>query len=108
MEELVAAAPVSSIILRGGAFYAADSAQTRLLLTRLRQGMMRVPGDGRQFVSLIHIDDMAAAVVAATLTEEPLAGEILNVVDDEPVRFRDLLEFLAGRVGRQPPGGAPR
>jgi nucleoside-diphosphate-sugar epimerase len=108
MEELVARAGVPAVVLRGGAFYAADSSQTRMMITRLRQGMMRVPGDGRQFVSFIHIDDMAAAVTAATLCEEPLDGEILNIVDDEPVRFRDLLDFLSGRVGRQPPGGAPR
>jgi nucleoside-diphosphate-sugar epimerase len=108
MEEMVEASGVAAIVLRGGAFYAADSTQTRLLISRLRQGMMRIPGDGRQYASLIHIDDMAAAVVAATLTEEPLAGEVFNVVDDEPVRFRDLVEFLAGRIGRQPPGGAPR
>jgi len=108
MEELVARSGVAAIVLRGGAFYAADSSQTRLLITRLRQGMMRVPGDGRQFASFIHIDDMAAAVTKATLCEDPITGEIFNIVDDEPVRFRDVIDFLSGRVGRQPPGGSPR
>jgi nucleoside-diphosphate-sugar epimerase len=106
MEEQVRAAPVPWVILRGGLFYSADSEHTQMLVKRLKQGLMRVPGDGRQYASLIHVDDMAGAVLAATLSPEREA--VFNVVDDEPVRFGELVAHLAGRVGRKPPGRAPR
>jgi 2-alkyl-3-oxoalkanoate reductase len=111
MEDQVRAAArggVPTVILRGGAFYAADSGHTRMMIQRTRQGLMRVPGNGRQFLSLIHIDDMAAAVVAATVAEEVPADAVYNVVDDEPVRMGALFAFLADRLGRKRPGSVPR
>ena len=42
--------------------------------------------EGRNFVSLIHVVDMARAIIAATLFAP--AGSILNVVD-EPIRQVD-------------------
>ena len=108
--EAVAAHGLPAVILRGGGFYAADSPQTVTLVEQLRRGIARVPGDGRQFTSLVHLDDMAAAVVAAVTAalERPFAGEVIHVCDDEPVRFATLMAHVAELVGRRPPGGVPR
>ncbi len=58
----------------------------------MRAGEEFAPCDGRNFVSLIHISDMATAVVAA-LTRAP-AGSIFNIVD-EPIRQGDYIDRLA-------------
>lgn len=107
VREAVAAHGLPAVILRGGAFYAADSPQTVLLIDQTRKGWMRVPGDGRMFTSAVHLDDMAAAVLAAVAAEQPFAGEAINVCDDEPIRLGELLGAIAERVGRRRPGGVP-
>jgi nucleoside-diphosphate-sugar epimerase len=58
-------------------------------------------------MSLIHVADMARAVVQAV--ESAPARSIYNVVDDRPVTSRDLYRFIAASVGALEPasGGEP-
>ena len=51
-----------------------------------------------EFVSLVHITDMAAATVKAV--ERWPSRQALIVGDDAPVRWRDLFGFVADGVGR--------
>jgi len=53
------------------------------------------------WVNLIHVDDGAAAVVAAI--DHPLPGDVVNVADGHPVRRIDFYLFLARLLGT----GAP-
>ncbi len=106
MERLLHATPPQALawcILRGGAFVGPDTLQT-LTLERLRAGVEVVPGDGRNFDSLIHVADMAAAVLAA-LDHAP-AGSTFNIVA-EPVRRGDYLDRLAASSGAPPPRRDP-
>ncbi len=66
---------------------------------------MQLPGNGSTLISLIHVVDMARAVVQAV--EEGPAFSIFNVVDDEPVSLRELYSSVAILVnGPEPkPGG---
>jgi nucleoside-diphosphate-sugar epimerase len=73
------------VSLRYGAFYAANAQSTLDTIKLARRRMLAVPGDGSNYVSSIHVDDAAAAAVAAL--EVP--GGVYNVVDDEPLRMRD-------------------
>ena len=54
--------------------------------------------------SLVHVDDAAAATVAAIERGEP---GIYNVVDDEPAPVREWLPALADAVGAKPPRKLP-
>jgi nucleoside-diphosphate-sugar epimerase len=65
-------------------------------VTRLLAGEERVPGDGRGFLSLVHVMDFAAAVAYAL--ERAPAGSVFNVVD-QPVRQGEYLRRLAQFVG---------
>ena len=47
------------------------------------------PGDGQSFSNWVHVDDAAGAVVAAI--DGRWAG-VVNVVNDEPIRLRDLVD----------------
>ncbi len=104
MERLVREASrlhgLPAVILRGGSFYHQEACDTQAMLAGLRQGQYPVIGMGANFCSLIHGEDMAR--VCALAAEAQPAGETFLVVDDEPVRRRDLLTHLA-RVAGGPP-----
>jgi nucleoside-diphosphate-sugar epimerase len=63
-----------------------------------RYGLFPVLGTGAQFMSLIHVDDAAAAAVAALGVD----SGVYNVVDDGPLRFREYVEVLAVTLGVAP------
>jgi len=55
---------------------------------------------------LIHIDDAAAAVVAALQACKP--GEVYNIVDDEPASFSRIVRDLASSIGVPQPRTVPK
>jgi 2-alkyl-3-oxoalkanoate reductase len=65
----------------------------------VRAGRMTLIGDGAGMQSFVHVDDTAAAAVAAL--EAPPGT--YNVVDDEPVRARDWLPAFARALCRLDP-----
>ena len=67
----------------------------------LRQGTLPLPGDGSAQLSLIRPVDMANAVVLAAEKAPPRSR--YNVVDDYPVTYRELFDYLAILVGGPPP-----
>jgi nucleoside-diphosphate-sugar epimerase len=100
MEALVQASPLEWCILRGGFFYGPNTFEDAWR-EALRQGTLQLPGDGSGQLSLIHQVDMATAVVLAT--EKASAQSIYNVVDDHPVTYKELFEYLAILVGGPSP-----
>jgi len=94
------------VILRGGSFYGAGTKTTEQLLDAVRAGAAPVPAENDPFLSLIHVLDMAAAVVVAT--EMAPTRALYNVVDDEPVRYGGLVRHLAWAVGAPTPPVGPR
>lgn len=96
---------LSTVILRGGWFYGPTAAHTRQLFGYLRTGLMPVMGAGDNYWSLIHVDDMASACVAAAEASSP--SQLYLAVDDEPVRVRDLFAHIARSLDRRPPRHAP-
>ena len=98
MEALVQAAPASLewCILRGGSFYGPGTGREEAWRQAAREGSLRLPGDGTGLLSLIHVVDMARAVVLAA--EAAPVRAIYNVVDDEPVTYRQLYGHVAAQV----------
>lgn len=90
-------------ILRGGSFVGPETMQDDLI-SALRAGQLVVPCDGRNFISLINVADMATAVLAAL--EKAPAGSVFNIVD-EPVRNGDYLDQLARMLNLPPPPRDP-
>jgi len=107
MEELVQASDLEWTILRSGLFYGPQTDREERWWRSAREGRLVIPGDGNDFVSLIHVVDMARAVVAAA--ERAPAQTIYNVVDDEPVRLGELFRYVAAQAGQEAPrNGGPR
>ena len=84
------------VALRFGAFYAPYALSTVETVRLARRGLFPVLGSGEQFFSSIHVDDAATAAAAALQVE----SGIYNVVDDEPLRYREYVEAVASSVGR--------
>jgi len=101
MEELVHQSTSEWCILRGGLFYGAGAGLEDEWRQAAQRGELLLPGDGSDRISLVHVVDMARAVVAAI--EAAPAGSIYNVVDDEPPTYADLYAYVAAQEGVAPP-----
>jgi nucleoside-diphosphate-sugar epimerase len=102
LEEVVPAAPMEGIVLRYGSLYGPGASEGMVELVRKRK--MPVIGNGGGVWSLIHIDDAAAATVAAL--EHGTRG-VYNVVDDEPAPVAVWLPYLADVIGAKAPMRVP-
>ena len=91
------AAGGAGVVLRFGVFYAPDASHTQTMLRAARRRIGLMVGRPRGYVSSIHADDAAGAVVAALGVE----GGVYNVVDDEPVTRREYVRALAAAVGHR-------
>ncbi len=95
MEALVRQSALEWCILRGALFYGAGAGLEDEWRQAARHGELIVPGDGSDRISLIHVVDMARAVVAAVESAPP--GSIYNVVDDEPPTYAICTRMLLPR-----------
>ena len=66
---------------------------------------LRCIGDGRNWWSCVHVDDLALAYVAALTTAR--AGTAYAVVDEEPLRLREITDLITDAMGRPRVGQAP-
>lgn len=101
MEERVRQSTLDWCILRGAMFYGAGAGLEEQWRQAARSSELLLPGDGSDRISLIHVVDMARAVVAAV--ESASAGSIYNVVDDEPPTYAALYTYVAAQEGVAPP-----
>lgn len=95
---------LEAVILTAGFVYGPGGLFKTSFYDLLQAGQLRVFGSGQNYWSVVHVDDLAAAFVAS-LTAPP---GLYNVVDDAPLRLRDLVDALTdaagrGRVGNVPP-----
>lgn len=74
-------------------------------LRQFVQGQAVIEGQGERILNMIHRDDVAGAIIAAL--SHGTAGEIWNVVDDEPVTQLAFFQWLAQRLDRPLPPYAP-
>ena len=65
--------------------------------------LLPIPGDGAGLFGFVHVDDAAAATLAA------LGGPtgIYNVVDDVPARASEWVPLVAELLGAKPPRRVP-
>ncbi len=97
------------LVLRYGGFYGPGTglsgAPDADMAAAVRARRVPVVGDGGGVWSLVHIEDAAAATVAAV---EGGAPGIYQVVDDEPAPVREWLPALAAALRARPPRRLPR
>lgn len=87
-----------AIILRFAGIYGPGRLLRRVESVRIGEP---ISGDPDKWLNLIHVEDGAAAVMAAEKLGRD--GETYNVADGVPVRRREFMAELAMAVGAQPP-----
>ena len=87
-ETAVAAGPWSSLVLRPAAIYGPG----RGVHVGMQRGTYRMAGEGKNYVSRIHVDDLARIAEAALLSD--LSGSY-PVADDRPCQSGEIAAFCA-------------
>jgi 2-alkyl-3-oxoalkanoate reductase len=97
---------IEGLVLRYGAFYGPGTTLWTggAHVEVIRKRRFPIIGAGTGVWSLIHMDDVAAATVAAAERGGP---GIYNIVDDEPAPVADWLPYLAEILGAKPPRHVP-
>ncbi|HLT12011.1 MAG TPA: NAD(P)-dependent oxidoreductase [Micromonosporaceae bacterium] len=85
----------TGVALRFGTFYGPHDEFSRDLMRYARRGWALLFGRPEAWTSAIHTDDLGPALLVALTAP---AG-VYNVVDDEPLRRRDLVAILANAAG---------
>ena len=101
-EQLLAAQPITSIVLRLAGLYGPGRLQ---LLERLRTGEVRVPRALPHWANRIHIDDAAAAIVHLLELADPLP--LYLGVDSTPLPLDVLYDHLAELISAPLPDDGP-
>ena len=105
--QVLGADGLEGLVLRYGVLLRPGDARTPPTATRPREVRRRrfpIVGDGAGIFSFVHVDDAAAATVAAC---ERGAPGIYNVCDDEPAPVREWLPVYAEALGAKPPRRVP-
>ena len=100
MERLVASG-LDWAILRDGALYGPGTGREENWRALAHSGELRLPGDGSDYISLIHVADLAECFVLAT--ERAPSGSIISAVDDQPTTYRELFTYIALLAGASAP-----
>ena len=92
------------VILTAGFVYGPGGLFKESFYDTLKKGQLRVFGSGQNYWSVVHVEDLANAFVASL--NAPHGN--YNIVDDAPLRLRELVDTLTdaagrGRVGTVPP-----
>lgn len=95
-------AALPSIILRASGIYGPRRGH---LFNQFLHGEATMRDDGSGFINMIHVQDLAAAIVH--LIDHGSPGEIYNATDDEPVSQREFFQWLAEKLNRPLPPAAP-
>ena len=100
-ERAVAAGPWPSLILRPAAIYGPG----RGVHAALREGRFRLAGDGGNFISRIHVEDLAALTAAAI--ESDITGAY-PAADENPCTSSEMARYCADLLGMPMPPSVER
>jgi 2-alkyl-3-oxoalkanoate reductase len=105
MERTVVGSPdVEGVVLRYGGFYGSLRDMPPEMIATIRKRRFPVVGNGAGVWSFVHLDDAAAATVAAL---DHGAPGVYNIVDDDPAPVAEWLPTMADALGAKPPRHVP-
>jgi nucleoside-diphosphate-sugar epimerase len=90
-----------AIVLRAPGIYGKHGG----LHTRLKEGSYRIPGDGTGVISRIHVDDLAAIIIAAL--ERGTPKTTFAVADLAPVPQIEVINWLCNKMNVPVPDSIP-
>jgi nucleoside-diphosphate-sugar epimerase len=106
-ERMVLESGLPAVIVRPSHVYGPGGWYAHELVPRLRQpGRFAVIGKGANLWDVVHVHDVASALLLAADLQAP-AGTIYHVADDEPITFYDFMALTAKALGVGPPRRIP-
>lgn len=90
---------VGATVLRSAAIYGPD----RGLHVRVLRGEHKLPGDGSQMLSRIHVHDLAAFALASAAVR----GETFVIGDDTPAPHAEVVRYICRTYGCPAPEAVP-
>jgi nucleoside-diphosphate-sugar epimerase len=99
-EQAIRAAGVPHSILRPSAVYGPGDRQFLRLFRMARWGVLPLLGNGRQELSLVHVDDLVCALLAVAESDAAL-DRTYHVAHPDVVTQPELLDAIARRLGRR-------
>jgi nucleoside-diphosphate-sugar epimerase len=105
-ERLVLQCGLPVAVIRPSHVYGPGGWYEQEIVARLRQlGRFAVAGNGTNLWDVVHVDDVAQALVLAA--QDDSAAEIYHVADDEPIAYYDFIALTARELGVGPPRRIP-
>ncbi|HEY7836856.1 MAG TPA: NAD(P)-dependent oxidoreductase [Solirubrobacteraceae bacterium] len=106
-ERIVLESGLPAVVIRPSHVYGPGGWYAQELVARLRQpGRLAVIGSGENLWDVVHVEDVATAVLLAVGSDEA-AGRIYHVVDDEPISFYEFMALTASELGVGKPRRVP-
>ena len=96
---------IETVTLRYGGIYGPRVASMQAVLQMLRTRRLFLPRHATGIMPFVHVDDAAAATIAAL--EHPSPAAVYNIVDDQPMSLGAFLGIAASIVGAPPPRTMP-
>jgi nucleoside-diphosphate-sugar epimerase len=107
MEGLLRTSTLDARVVRGGLFYGPGTGREERWRDEVRQRTFRMPGDGKAWLSPVHVDDFARAMLVAL--EQGEAGQSYIACDDQPLLLAQIYAQAAEQAGVDPPAaGGPQ
>jgi uncharacterized protein YbjT (DUF2867 family) len=100
-DEYLSSLPLDWTIVQPALVYGAGGTSTRLFSMLATLPLIPVPGDGRQLVQPIHIDDLIEAIVAL-LARDDTHLQRIPLVGPRPLTLRELSSGLRASMGLRP------
>jgi nucleoside-diphosphate-sugar epimerase len=105
-ERILHSSALEGIVIRPGHIYGPGGWYAEEIVARLRQpGRFAVIGDGANMWDVVHVADVANAVVDAVDKAQP--GACFHCVDDQPVTQYEFIARTAGELGVGNPRRSP-
>jgi len=86
------------IILRPSSVFGPREKDFSLLFKSIHNGLCLLPGDGGQQLSIIHVDDLVEAILAAVVAGK--RGRIYFVANDEPCNWIQIADAIKSALNR--------
>jgi dihydroflavonol-4-reductase len=88
-----------------GDIYGDGSWFTEMVVKKLRNGMMKIPGKGDYDKCFIHIED--AVGILLSIAKNNLKDQSYLCADSTSVTFKEFVDYTADKIGTKRPGGVP-
>jgi uncharacterized protein YbjT (DUF2867 family) len=102
-DDCLGALPVPGVSLQPSLVFGAGGASAALMTMLASLPLVPLPGDGRQRIQPIHVDDLIAAVIALVEARQPRSDKVaLALVGPRALELREYLAELRRSLGLPP------